>query len=264
MSVLDFGRKRARGEKISMVTCYDWSFARLLNETAIDAILVGDSAAMVIHGHKGTPSMPLDAMVYHVASVVRGAPDKWVVADLPFGWAHRSADAFMDAVGQLVGAGAGAVKIEGVGLQNENILRAMDAGIPVMGHIGLTPQHVHRLGGYRVQGREEAQREALVEQARALEDLGCFACVLECVVPSVTAALRGALSRMPLIGIGAGGGVDGQILVLHDLLGLGQGKAPRFVRAFADLGKATGEAISAYVEAVRDGSFPGREETYKE
>ena len=262
MSVRRLRIRRRRGEKLVMVTAYDWSFARLIAQTDVDAILVGDSAAMVMHGFAATPSVPLDAMIYHVASVARGAPEKFIIADIPFGWAHRSRDSFMDAVMKLVSAGAHALKVEGTGIQNESIALALDAGIPVMGHIGLTPQHVHRLGGHRVQGKSEGAIETLVHEAKQLEDIGCFGCVLECVIPAAAQAIQAALESMITIGIGAGSETDGQILVMHDLLGLNQEHQPRFVRRFGEIGQATTDAVSSYIDAVRDVSYPSPEETY--
>lgn len=246
-----------------MITCYDWSFARLINQTAVDAILVGDSAAMVMHGHQNTATMPLDAMCYHVESVRRGAPDKFIVADVPFGWAHKDATSFMGAVADLVSAGAEAIKIEGVGMQNENIARAIDAGIPVMGHIGLTPQHVNKLGGYKIQGKSEKSAALLAEQARALEDLGCFAAVLECVTSEAAHGVAEATDRLVTIGIGAGVETDGQVLVLQDLLGMSPEPHPRFVRTFSSVGAAVQAGISDFVEAVQAKSFPGEAEQYR-
>lgn len=262
MSVSLFAKKKRRGEKIAMATCYDWSFARLLNQTDLDAILVGDSSSMVMLGHSNTATMPMQAMLYQVESVARGAPDKFIVADLPFGWAHKGTTAFMEAVTDLVAAGAQAIKIEGVGLQNENIARAIDAGIPVMAHLGLTPQHVNKLGGYRVQGKTEVAVERLVAEVEQVRDLGCFSVVLECVTTAAAQAVCERVDKIATIGIGAGDVTDGQVLVLHDLLGMTPAPRPKFVREFADLGEQITGAVGRYVASVKDGSFPAEIEAY--
>ncbi|MGB0371500.1 MAG: 3-methyl-2-oxobutanoate hydroxymethyltransferase [Opitutales bacterium] len=263
MSVSKLARKKRKGEKISVATCYDWSFARILNESDLDAILVGDSAAMVMQGYPETARMTLDAAQFFVESVARGAPDKFIIADVPFGWAHKDATAFMEAVSGLVRAGAQAIKVEGVGLQNDNIARAIDAGIPVVGHLGLTPQHINKLGGYKLQGKSDVAIESMLQELSQLKALGCFAVVFECITSEAAQALQAESEGIVTIGIGAGASMDGQVLVLQDLLGMTMGRSPRFVRKFANVGEAVSTAVSAYVGAVRDGSFPAPEESYE-
>ena len=264
MSVSLLAKKKRKGEKISVVTCYDWSFARILNTTNVDALLVGDSAAMVMQGHSETAKMTLSAMTFFVESVARGAPDKFIIADVPFGWAHRDGSAFIGAISDLIHAGAQAIKVEGVGLQNENIARAIDAGIPVAGHLGLTPQHVNQLGGYRLQGKTDAKAELIRDQVVQLQNLGCFAVVLECVTSETARIVQEISDRIVTIGIGAGDTTDGQVMVLQDLLGMTLGRTPRFVRKFSDMAELSGGAVNDFVSAVQSGSYPSEEESYRQ
>jgi 3-methyl-2-oxobutanoate hydroxymethyltransferase len=244
-----------------MVTCYDYTFARLLSKSAIDGILVGDSAAMVMHGHPSTLSMSVELTRLHTEAVVRGAAGKFVVADMPFLSFRKGAGSALDTAQVLMTAGAHAVKLEGVDGHGDVIARLVQSGIPVMGHIGMQPQSVHAYGGFRVQGRSDTSAQDIVRQATALEKLGAFAIVLECVPASLAEEITKEL-RIPTIGIGAGPGCDGQILVLQDLLGMNIDFRPRFVRPFADVGCCVLDAVARYDEAVKSGAFPATEESY--
>lgn len=260
-SVLEFAAAKAEGRKISMVTCYDACFARLLEASSIDSLLVGDSAAMVMHGYPDTLAATVELMAWHTAAVRRGAPTRFLVGDMPFLSFRKGIPAAMDAVAALMRAGANAVKLEGVDGHEEVIRQVVGSGVPVMGHLGLTPQSVNGLGGYRVQGRKEADAAKLVEQAHELERLGCFAVVLECVPASLGACVTAGLT-IPTIGIGAGAATDGQVLVLHDLWGIDSGPAPRFVRHYLDGETVLTDALNAYDEDVKQTRFPGPEESY--
>jgi 3-methyl-2-oxobutanoate hydroxymethyltransferase len=260
-AVDEFARAKSAGRKISIVTAYDAWSARLVARSNVDAILVGDSAAMVVHGHDTTLPATLSLMAMHTRAVVRGAAGKFVIADLPFLSYRKGIPAAMTAVGLLVRNGAQAVKLEGVEGHADVIRQIVGSGVPVMGHVGLTPQSVHRFGGFRVQGRGDAAAVALVEQARALQDLGCFAIVLECVPAALGARLTAEL-KIPTIGIGAGAATDGQVLVLQDLWGVDSGPAPRFVRRYVDGETVLTDALNAYDSDVKGTRFPGPEESY--
>lgn len=260
-AVDEFARAKAAGRKISIVTAYDAWSARLVARSNVDAILVGDSAAMVVHGHDTTLPATLSLMAMHTRAVARAAAGKFVIADLPFLSYRKGIPAAMSAVGLLVRNGAQAVKLEGVEGHADVIRQIVGSGVPVMGHLGLTPQSVHRFGGFRVQGRSDAAAVALVEQARALEDLGCFAIVLECVPAPLGARLTSELA-IPTIGIGAGAATDGQVLVLQDLWGVDSGPAPRFVRRYVDGETVLTDALNAYDSDVKGTRFPGPEESY--
>ena len=260
-TVRDFARFRADGQKISMVTCYDAWSARILEGTEIDCILVGDSAAMVAHGHDSTLPATVEMLEVHVAAVRRGAPKTFIVGDFPFlehrqGVAHAVATA-----GRLMRAGAQAVKIEGVRGHEDVIGALVEAGVPVMGHLGLTPQSIHQLGGFTVQAKGAHAAKALLDDARTLERLGCFALVLECVPSRVAADVTTALS-IPTIGIGAGPDTAGQVLVLQDLLGMDPGFQPRFVRRYLDGHSLIQDAVNRYARDVRTATFPNDEEAY--
>jgi 3-methyl-2-oxobutanoate hydroxymethyltransferase len=260
-SVHDFARFKAAGRRISMVAAYDAWSAAVIARSEVDAILVGDSAAMVLHGYPTTLAATVTMMAAHTAAVARAAAGKLIIADLPFLSYRKGLVAAMNAVGALMTNGAHAVKLEGVG-GNEDIIRhVIGSGVPVMGHIGLTPQSVHQLGGFRVQGKTPAAADALRCQAHTLEDLGCFAIVLECVPATVASRITSEL-RLPTIGIGAGAGTDGQVLVLHDLLGIDTGHAPRFVRRYLDGERLVAEALNHYDRDVKEGRFPAIEESY--
>jgi 3-methyl-2-oxobutanoate hydroxymethyltransferase len=260
-AVQDFARFKAEGRKISVVTAYDAWSARIVARSNVDAILVGDSAAMVIHGHPTTLSATVGLMAVHTRAVAGSAAGKFVVADLPFLSFRKGIPAAMRAVGALATNGAQAVKLEGVDGHEKVIRHIIGSGVPVMGHLGLTPQSVNRFGGFRVQGRTEEDAAALLRQARRLEELGCFAVVLECVPAELAAGITAEVS-IPTIGIGAGAGTDGQILVLHDLWGLDSSHTPRFVRRYADGEHLLADALDAYDSDVKRSLFPGADESY--
>ena len=244
-----------------MVTCYDSTMAKLVARSSIDCILVGDSLAMTMHGHTDTLAATPELMALHVAAVRRGAPEKFIVGDMPF-VAHRGGlDRTMDAVATIMRAGAQSVKIEGNTDDGQLIAHIVQSGIPVMGHLGLTPQSVHGLGGFRVQARSDEAAERLLADAKSLERAGCFAVVLE-AVPSEVANRVTDLLAIPTIGIGAGSGTSGQVLVLQDLLGLNVDFVPKFVRRFLDGAEAVTGALNAYDEAVKARSFPSADEGY--
>jgi 3-methyl-2-oxobutanoate hydroxymethyltransferase len=257
----DFLNAKATGRKLSMVTCYDYTFARLLSKTSVDAILVGDSAAMVIHGHNSTLSMTVDLMRLHTEAVVRGAPGKFIVADMPFLSFRKGAPAALDAAQVLMHAGAHALKLEGVDGHQDVIERLVQSGIPVMGHLGLQPQSMRAYGGFRVQGRTDETSRAIAGQASMLEHLGAFAIVLECIPANVARDITNNL-RIPSIGIGAGAACDGQILVLQDLLGLNLDFHPKFARPFANGAGSFLDALADFDAAVKSGSFPALNESY--
>jgi 3-methyl-2-oxobutanoate hydroxymethyltransferase len=257
----DFLRAKFERRKLSMVTCYDYTFARLLSKSPIDGILVGDSAAMVMHGHPSTLSMTVDLARLHTEAVARGAAGKFIVADMPFLSFRKGLAAALDCAQVLMSAGAQAVKLEGVDGHEDVIQRLAQSGIPVMGHLGLQPQSVHAYGGFRVQGRSDDSARHIARQAAALEQLGAFAVVLECVPASLAREITQAL-RIPTIGIGAGGECDGQILVLQDLLGLNTDFHPRFARPFLDGAGAVLDAIAHFDAAVKAAGFPAPAESY--
>jgi 3-methyl-2-oxobutanoate hydroxymethyltransferase len=261
MSANDFLKAKAEKRKLSMVTCYDYTFARLLAQTPVDGLLVGDSANMVMHGHPSTISANIELMKLHTEAVVRGAPDKFVVTDLPFLSYRKGIAAALDAAQVLMAAGAHALKLEGIDGHEDVIERMVGSGIPVMGHLGLLPQSLHAFGGYKVQGRGEAAASKILRQARALEAAGAFSIVLECIPAGLAGEVTAAVG-IPTIGIGAGSCCDGQILVLQDLLGLNVDFQPKFARAFYAGARCVTEAISRYDAAVKTGSFPSREESY--
>lgn len=244
-----------------MVTCYDSTMAKLVARSSIDCILVGDSLAMTMHGHPDTLAATPELMALHVAAVRRGAPEKFVVGDMPF-VAHRgSVDRTMDAVAAIMRAGAQSVKIEGNTDDGHLIHHIVSSGVPVMGHLGLTPQSVHGLGGFRVQARTDEAAERLLADAKSLERAGCFALVLEAVPSDVATHVTEQLT-VPTIGIGAGSGTSGQVLVIQDLLGLNVDFVPKFVRKFIDGAAAVTDALNAYDEAVKERSFPAPAEGY--
>ena len=245
----------AAGEKIAMLTCYDASFARLLDDAGVDVLLVGDSLGMVLQGHDSTVPVSLDEMAYHTQCVARGNTHAWIVADLPFGSYHASTDQALRSAVRLMQSGAHMVKLEGGGWTAETVRWLVERGIPVCAHLGLTPQSVHALGGYRVQGRDEQAAQTLHRHARELAEAGAAMLVLE-LMPSVLAGELTAALPIPVIGIGAGAACSGQVLVLHDMLGITRGKLPRFVRDFLNEGGGVEAAVKRYIAAVKDGSFP--------
>ncbi len=253
---------KRRGEKIVMVTAYDAPSGRLADAAGVDLILVGDSAGMVVHGRESTVAVSLDEIVFMTQWVARGAKRPLVIADMPFGSYEASNEqAVAHAVRLVKEGGADAVKLERGGTSIERARAIVDAGIAVMGHIGLTPQTATVLGGFKAQGRTADRAKRLVDDALALQDAGCFAVVLEAVPAPVARAVAKALA-IPTIGIGAGGDTDGQVLVWHDMLGYYEGHAPRFVKRYADLGEVITEALSRYAEEVRSGAFPEQQHTY--
>ena len=261
MNILEFQNMKSLGKKISMMTCYDFSFAQILNDSSVDSILVGDSLAMVMHGHSTTLNASVNMMALHTAAVVKGAPKKLVIADLPFLSYRKSLTANMNAAEKIMKAGAQALKLEGADGNLELVHHMVDSGIPVMGHLGLTPQSVHQLGGYKVQGREKAAQEKIRKQALDLQEAGCFSIVLECV-PSVLGALITKDLEIPTIGIGAGSETDGQVLVLQDLLGFQKEFKPKFVRKYFDANKVFTELFNQFDKDVKTVTFPKKEEAY--
>ncbi len=259
----DLQRKKKLGQKISMLTAYDATMARLLDRAGVDALLVGDSLGMVILGYDTTIPVTLDAMIHHARAVSRGAERAFVVADMPFlSWQASDADAIRNAGRLMQDGGVSAVKIEG-GLHAADIVRRLvDIGIPVMAHIGLVPQAIHQLGGYRVAGRTQDQADRLVEDARALEQAGAFAIVLECIPAEVAAAVTAKLA-IPTIGIGAGPHCDGQVLVSYDAFGLYDEIAPKFVKQYAHLGDEMIAAAKQYIAEVEHGKFPDAEHSFR-
>jgi 3-methyl-2-oxobutanoate hydroxymethyltransferase len=262
MKIQDFAAKKRDGVPISMVTCYDAWSATLIAATDIDCILVGDSLAMVVYGHETTIPAEIETMAAHTAAVRRGAPDAFIIGDMPFLAHRRGLAAGVDAAAALMRAGAQAVKIEGAAGNIELIHHLVESGVPVMGHLGLTPQSVHRLGGFRVQARDDETSSELAAQARDLEDAGCFALVLE-AVPTTVAGRVTAMLAIPTIGIGAGHQVDGQVLVLQDLLGVNTAFRPKFVRTWLDGSTLITNALQAYHDDVVSGAFPNGEESYE-
>jgi 3-methyl-2-oxobutanoate hydroxymethyltransferase len=253
-------RKRS-AEPLVMVTAYDAPTARAAAAAGVDIILVGDSLGMVVLGYEDTLHVTMDDMVSHTAAVARVKPPQLVVADMPWTSYHEGTATAVANAARLIRAGAGAVKLEG-GVKRLEVLRAiLDTEIPVMGHLGLTPQSVHTMGGYRVQGRHRDAAKLLVEDAIAIADAGCFAIVLEGIPEDLAAEVTEAVP-VPTIGIGAGGGCDGQVLVFHDIVGLGGARAPRFVRRYADLEALAGQAVAQWAGDVRARRFPAPEETY--
>jgi 3-methyl-2-oxobutanoate hydroxymethyltransferase len=257
----DFARFKTDGRKISIVTAYDAWSARIVASSNVDAILVGDSAAMVMHGHPTTIPATVELMAMHTRAVARAAGGKFLIADLPFLSFRQGIPAAIEATGALVTSGAHAVKLEGVDGHEDVIRHIVGSGVPVMGHVGLTPQSVNGLGGFRVQGRNAADATRLIRQAHQLQTLGCFSIVLECVPSDLGARITSELS-VPTIGIGAGAGTDGQVLVLHDLLGLDANHGPRFVHRYLEGERLLRSALNEYDADVKETRFPSREESY--
>ena len=262
MTVPDLLAMKAAGRRIVMLTCYDAAFARLLEQAEVDVLLVGDSVNQVLAGQETTLSATLDQMIYHAASVRRGARRALVFVDLPFlTYQVSPTEAIRNAGRVLQESGAHGVKLEGGRPMAETVRALVDRGIPVIGHLGLTPQSVHALGGYRVQGREAAAAERLLADALALEEAGACAIVLELLPAALARRITTALT-IPTIGIGAGAGCDGQVLVLHDMLGLNEMFNPKFLKRYAELGEAVRAAVRSYAAEVRDGTYPGPEHSF--
>jgi 3-methyl-2-oxobutanoate hydroxymethyltransferase len=262
VNVQDFSTAKREGRKLTLTTCYDWWSARILNDSPLDALLVGDSAAMIMHGHGTTIPATPEVMSLHIAAVARGAPGKFLIGDMPFPWHRKGSVAAMEVVDAFLTAGAHAVKLEGVEGHEEVIRHIAGSGVPVMGHVGLTPQSVNAFGGYRVQGRDDGASRRLVDEARRLQDSGCFSLVVEGVPSEAARAITEAVS-IPTIGIGAGPHVDGQVLVLHDLAGLQREVKPKFVRQFADGYGLILDAVKEFDRTVREGSYPSGDESYE-
>lgn len=253
---------KQRGEKIAMLTSYDYSMARIVDAAGIDVILVGDSAANVMAGYETTLPITLDMMIYHARSVVRAVNRALVVVDLPFGTYQGNSKVALDsAVRIMKETEADAVKMEGGEEILESVQRILSAGIPVMGHLGLTPQSIHKFGTYNVRAKEAAEAEKLVRDAHLLSDAGCFAIVLEKIPAALAARVTSEVSA-PTIGIGAGGVCDGQVLVVHDMLGINKGFSPRFLRRYADLHTIMTDAVGRYIDDVKSGDFPNEKEQY--
>ena len=262
VTTLRLKEMKDRGEKIAMLTSYDYSMAKIVDAAGVDVILVGDSAANVMAGYETTVPITLDAMIYHARSVVRAVERALVVVDLPFGTYQGNSKMALDsAIRIMKETEADAVKLEGGEEILESVERILTAGIPIMGHLGLTPQSIHKFGTYTVRAREEAEAEKLVRDARLLEEAGCFAVVLEKIPAVLTERVSKELS-IPTIGIGAGGGTDGQVLVIHDMLGINKGFSPRFLRRYADLHTVMTDAVGRYVADVKSQDFPNEQEQY--
>jgi 3-methyl-2-oxobutanoate hydroxymethyltransferase len=253
---------KQRGEKISMLTAYDFSMASILDGAGIDVLLVGDSASNVMAGHETTLPITLDQMIYHASSVVRAVKRAFVVVDMPFGsYQGNSSEALRSAIRIMKESGGHGIKLEGGAEIKESITRILTAGIPVMGHLGLTPQSIYKFGTYSVRAKEETEAQKLIEDAQLLQELGCFALVLE-KIPSTLAKQVAEQLTIPVIGIGAGPDVDGQVLVVHDMLGINKEFKPRFLRRYADLHEIMSEAVQHYVQDVKNREFPSPQEAY--
>ena len=262
ISTKDIIKKKHDGERITMLTSYDYTLARLVDEAGIDMILVGDSASNIVCGNQTTLPISIDEMIFLATSVRPACSHSLLVVDMPFGsYQVNDDEAVRNAINIIRLSGADAVKIEGGERVIAAIERIVAAGVPVMGHLGLTPQSVNQFGGYGIRAKEQAEAEQLIADARLLEKAGCFAVVLEKIPASLAKQVTEALS-IPTIGIGAGGACDGQVLVLHDMLGLNEGFKPKFLRHFAELAPVIKSAVSDYIDAVHDGTFPNENEQY--
>lgn len=261
ISIQTLQKKRDAGEKITMITCYDYTSAQIIEQTDVDIMLVGDSAAMVMHGYDDTTSATVEMLATHTAAVARGSKTKLLVADLPFMSYHKSPRDTMIAVETLMRAGAHSIKLEGVTGNEETIKNIIDAGIPVMAHIGLTPQHIHQFGGFKVQGKSVDDHQQLIKQAKTAEVLGCFAMVLECIPAHLTTDIIKEVT-IPTIGIGAGNRADGQVLVFHDLLGLQKTFKPKFLKYYLEGETLVKESINQYVKEVTTQEFPSIKHCY--
>jgi 3-methyl-2-oxobutanoate hydroxymethyltransferase len=261
MTVLDFIVYKREGRKITMITCYDYWSARILKDSPVDTILIGDSAGMVMHGFASTLPVTLDIMAYHVAAVARGAPAKFLVADLPFLSFRKNETENMNAVQLLIQAGAHAVKLEGRDGNEKFIQHLVGSGVPVIAHLGLTPQFMHQMGGFKIQGKSQEAKIKIVEDALAIEACGASAIVLECIPANLAAEISSKLT-IPTIGIGAGIRCDGQVLVLHDLLGFNSSFKPKFVRRYLDGEKLVADAVAQFHSDVLESRFPSEGESF--
>ena len=253
---------KAKGEKISMLTAYDFTMAQIIDQAGIEIILVGDSASNVMAGHETTVPMTLDHMIYHTSCVVRGVDRALVIADLPFmSYQVTTKEALISAGRMMKEAGAHAIKVEGGKPIAGTVKKIVEAGIPVMGHLGLTPQSIYKFGTYKVRATEEQEADDLIQDAKLLEEAGCFSIVLEKIPAKLAARVSEEIS-IPTIGIGAGAGCDGQVLVIHDMLGLNKEFNPRFLRRYADLNSVMTDAVQNYIKDVKSKDFPNEEEQY--
>jgi 3-methyl-2-oxobutanoate hydroxymethyltransferase len=253
--------KKQSGEKLTMLTCYDYASAAIMNQSEVEMVLVGDSAAMVMHGESSTLPISIETMAQHVKAVVKGAPDKFIIGDMPFLSYRKSLDENMSAVELLMKAGAHAIKLEGVAGNESLIKHIVQSGVPVMGHLGLTPQSVNQFGGFKVQGKSADDQARIIEEAKILEQLGCFSVVLECVPDQLTQEVVKHISMIS-IGIGAGQAVDGQVLVMQDMLGFSSGFSPKFLRRYLNTEQLFLDAFNAYVKDVKALNYPDESEQY--
>ncbi len=260
-TILDFHEKKQKGQKISMITCYDSTFAAILAQSSVDCLLVGDSLAMVMHGYKTTLNASVGMMALHTAAVTRTAGDKFIVSDLPFLSNRKGLTANVTAAEKIMKAGAHALKLEGADGNLELIRHLVDSGVPIMGHLGLTPQSVHQLGGFKVQGRDQKARAKIKKSALQLQEAGAFALVLECVPSDLAQEITASL-EIPTIGIGAGRDCDGQVLVLQDMLGLNQSFKPKFLKTYFSGFQTLQNVFNQYHQEVVDGVFPSQKESY--
>lgn len=261
MNILDIIARKKESKKISMITCYDYTSAKIASKTNIDIIFIGDSLNMTIYGHDNTLTCTIDMMALHTQAVAKGAPNKFILSDLPFLTLRKGLEPAMNAVEKLIQAGAHALKFEGF-LDNSLITHIVNSGIPIMGHIGLTPQFINQFGGFRVQGKNDAAAEKIFQEALALEEAGCFALVLECIPSELATRITSSLS-IPTIGIGAGSGTDGQVLVWQDLLGMNPDFSPKFVKTYLSTFDPISNALNAYDNDVKNGIFPELKHAYK-
>lgn len=261
MKITDFIEYKQAGRKISMLTCYDFWTATIVDNSSVDCLLVGDSLSMVMHGHDSTVTATLEMMELHTRAVARGAPSKFIVGDMPFLSNRGSLDKSLDGVLRLMQAGAHAIKLEGVNGNETLIQHLVESGVPVMGHLGLMPQSVNTLGGYKVQGKDQQQVDEITRQALRAQELGCFSIVLECVPESLGKSLSQAL-QIPVIGIGAGVDTDGQVLVMQDMLGASEHKA-RFVRTYCNLQETLKQAFDHFDDDVKAQQYPNADESYQ-
>lgn len=261
-NILDFQKKKVSGQKITMITCYDYTFAKIIADSQVDAVLVGDSLAQIMHGHGTTLNASTALMALHTAAVVKGANGKFVVADMPFLSTRKGLKHTMDQVEKLMKAGANAIKIEGADDHLELIRHIVNSGVPVMGHLGLTPQSIHQLGGPKVQGRADSAALKMTNDALNLQKAGCFSLVLECVPAKLAEDITQKLS-IPTIGIGAGANTDGQILVLQDLLGMNNEFRPKFLKKYLNGHDLITKALNTYVTETENVSFPTKEHEYE-
>lgn len=259
MNVFDFQKKKAAHEKITMVTCYDFFSAKIIEQTHVDCVLVGDSLAMVMHGYPNTTNATPDMMIMHTQAVARGIKSKFIITDLPFMSYRKSLNSVVNVVEKIIQSGAHAIKLEGA-TGNLNIIKhIVESGVPVMGHLGLTPQHIHSLGGFKVQGKDSLAKQRLLEEAKLLEAAGCFSLVLECIPADLTEKITQSIS-IPTIGIGAGPQTDGQVLVLHDLLGLQTAFKTKFLKHYLQGEELFVNSINSFVAEVKAVQYPNQVE----